>query len=145
MFSAKCEGDEAETVLYQLFNTLRIKLQSVLFFIVVIQSPRKWKKRFQGVPGIRIILRRLMLLVTNGSSLSCSISTFFYLSGPNSIIRKEPKDVAVLGLKSPLLKGWFKLFNSLFLVKSMFWRIAGIGQRNWFRFVESVATIDFLT
>lgn len=107
----------------------------------MIPSLKKRERKFQDEPGIRTILRRPMFLVTNGSSLPCSIRTFFNRSGLNSIILRGPKDAGLSGLKSPWLKRWFKLFSFLFLVKSIFWRIAGIGQSNWFSFAESVATI----
>src|SRR4030042_3727945 len=63
------------------------------FLLSMTPSPRRQGRKFQDVPGIEIILRSPISLVTNGSSLPCFIKTFFCLCGQNSIILKGPKDV----------------------------------------------------
>src|SRR4030042_1277300 len=74
-------------------------------------------------------------------TLQIKTYSVLFLIVDDSIILKERRDGVRFRPRSPWPKRCSKPFDSLSLVKSIFWRIAGIGQNSWLKFVGSMVTI----
>lgn len=123
-------------------SSLPYGLKPILCFFLSWMTPsfRRRGKRFQDVPGIKIMLKTWpMSLGTSGYFLSCSIRIFFCLFGLSSTIQREPEDGALFRAKSLWPKVSSEPFNCQSPVSSMFWWIVGIGRKNWLSVAKSVA------